>query len=106
MILLDLKILINYTSCRYLGFRKTLQLNRRKIVELIDLHKNNTLSWDEFSAALKSTHKKKVGEPSHRKVMKSKPKEEDYFYANPHECLCEKPRCINLSHAENVSKNY
>ncbi|KAL1806304.1 hypothetical protein ACET3Z_029372 [Daucus carota] len=91
---------------RYLGFRKTLQLNRRKIVELIDLHKNNTLSWDEFSAALKSTHKKKVGEPSHRKVMRSKPKEEDYFYANPHECLCEKPRCNNLSHTENVSGDY
>lgn len=92
--------------CRYLGFKKTLQLDRRKIVELIDLHKNNTLSWDEFSAALKSTHERKVGEPSHRRVMKNKPKEEEYFYANPHECLCGKSTCINLSHAGNITANY
>ncbi|KAL8104620.1 hypothetical protein AgCh_028733 [Apium graveolens] len=91
---------------RYHGFKKTLQLNRRKIVELIDLHKNKTLSWDEFSAALKSTHERKVGEPSIRKVKKNKPKEEEYFYANPHECLCGKSMCINLSHTGNRTVNY
>ncbi|KAD2393653.1 hypothetical protein E3N88_40630 [Mikania micrantha] len=40
---------------RYLGFKKTIQLNRRKLVELIDLHQNGTLSWDEFSNAKMKT---------------------------------------------------
>ncbi|GFQ02572.1 uncharacterized protein at1g04910 [Phtheirospermum japonicum] len=73
---------------RYLGFKKTFQLDRRKLVELLDLHQNGTLSSDGFSAAVRLAHEKRMGQPSRRKVIANKPKEEDYFYSNPHECLC------------------
>ncbi|KVI05545.1 Calcium-binding EF-hand [Cynara cardunculus var. scolymus] len=77
----------------YLGFKKTIQLNRRQLVELIDLHHNGTLSWDEFSDAVKSSHKKRMGQPNHRIIIAEKPKEEDYFYANPQECFCGVANC-------------
>ncbi|KAL3631193.1 Rhamnogalacturonan I rhamnosyltransferase 1 [Castilleja foliolosa] len=75
---------------RYLGFKKTFQLDRRKLVELLDLHQNGTLSRDEFSGAVRLAHEKRMGQPSLRMAIANKPKEEDYFYSNPHECLCEK----------------
>ncbi|KAK1362055.1 O-fucosyltransferase family protein [Heracleum sosnowskyi] len=78
---------------RYLGFRKTVQLDRRKLVELIDLHLNGTLSWEEFSVSLRSTHAKRMGQPTRRRVEVDKPKEEDYFYANPYECFCDGTSC-------------
>ncbi|KAL8218771.1 hypothetical protein R6Q57_022144 [Mikania cordata] len=74
---------------RYLGFKKTIQLNRKKLVELIDLHENGTLSWYEFSKAVRLSHKERMGQPKHRAIITEKPKEEDYFYANPEECFCE-----------------
>lgn len=74
---------------RYLGFKPTIQLDRRKLVVLLDLHQNGTISWNEFSAAVRLAHEGRKGLPAHRKVIPDKPKEEDYFYANPHECLCE-----------------
>ena len=74
--------------CRYLGFKKTFQLDRRRLVELVDLHHNQTLSWDEFSAAVRLAHETKMGQSSQRRVIADKPKEEEYFYANPEECLC------------------
>ncbi|KAJ0674263.1 putative GDP-fucose protein O-fucosyltransferase [Helianthus annuus] len=80
---------------RYLGFKKTIQLNRRKLVELIDLHQNGTLSWNEFSNAVKSSHEDRIGQPKHRTIITEKPKEEDYFYANPEECFCETSNCTN-----------
>ncbi|XP_072977420.1 rhamnogalacturonan I rhamnosyltransferase 1-like isoform X1 [Typha angustifolia] len=81
---------------RYLGFRKSILLDRKKLVELLDLHKNNTLSWDEFASLVQKVHDRSIGQPACRRVMASKPKEEDYFYANPYECLvnvtgCNKP---------------
>ncbi|XP_042024081.1 rhamnogalacturonan I rhamnosyltransferase 1-like isoform X3 [Salvia splendens] len=82
---------------RYLGFKKTFQLDRRRLVELVDLHHNQTLSWDEFSAAVRLAHETKMGQPSQRRVIADKPKEEEYFYANPEECLCEDTRCADLS---------
>jgi hypothetical protein len=72
---------------RYLGFKKTLLLDRKLIVALIDQYKNGTLSWADFSSAVKASHSGRMGEPSRRQVISDKPKEEDYFYANPHECL-------------------
>ncbi|OVA03899.1 GDP-fucose protein O-fucosyltransferase [Macleaya cordata] len=72
---------------RYLGFRKTISLDRRELVELLDLHQNNTLSWDEFSNAVRHVHEHRIGQPAMRKVIPERPKEEDYFYANPQECL-------------------
>ncbi|XP_058086930.1 rhamnogalacturonan I rhamnosyltransferase 1-like [Magnolia sinica] len=83
---------------RYLGFGKTILLDRRKVVELIDLHQNNMLSWDEFAFAVQEAHKNRTGQPSHRRVITDRPKEEDYFYANPHECLCEPTECLVRSH--------
>lgn len=79
------------TSCscerRYLGFRKTVLLDRRRIVELVDEYRNGTLSWTDFSSAVMASHTSRMGEPSRRQTVPDRPKEEDYFYANPHECL-------------------
>lgn len=58
-------------------------------MELIDLHQNGTISWNEFSNAVKSSHEERMGQPNHRVMIAEKPKEEDYFYANPEECFCE-----------------
>lgn len=57
-------------------------------MELLDLHENKTLSWDQFAVSVKEAHEgRRMGEATHRKVISDKPKEEDYFYANPHECI-------------------
>ncbi|VFQ66669.1 unnamed protein product [Cuscuta campestris] len=90
---------------RYLGFKKTIQLDRRSLVQLLDLHQNGTLSWDRFSDAVRKAHEGRIGQPAHRKVVADKPKEEDYFYSNPYECLCKSPRCDDdsLRHNDNNS---
>ncbi|KAF8704863.1 hypothetical protein HU200_031102 [Digitaria exilis] len=72
---------------RYMGFRKTIVLDRKKLVELLDLFQGGALSWDEFSDAVKEAHKNRMGQPTDRKIIPGQPKEEDYFYANPQECL-------------------
>jgi hypothetical protein len=72
---------------RYLGFKKTILLDRKILVELIDQYKNGTLTWDEFSALVKATHADRMGNPSRRSEVPGKPKEEDYFWTNPQECL-------------------
>ncbi|KAG0470142.1 hypothetical protein HPP92_016842 [Vanilla planifolia] len=82
---------------RYLGFRKSIILNRRKLVELLDLHARKMLSWAEFASTVQELHKERVGQPVCRKVMVGKPKEEDYFYANPYECLINSTECIGAS---------
>ncbi|CAI0391031.1 unnamed protein product [Linum tenue] len=74
---------------RYLGFRKTILLDRRRLVELLNLHQNGTLPWNEFTVAVREAHEKRMGQPIRRRVIPDKPKEEDYFYSNPVECLCE-----------------
>ncbi|XP_038722274.1 rhamnogalacturonan I rhamnosyltransferase 1-like isoform X2 [Tripterygium wilfordii] len=82
---------------RYLGFKKTVLLDRKRLVELLDLHQNGTFSWNEFAVAVRLAHEKRMGQPNGRKVVAEKPKEEDYFYANPGECLCEGRNCDDLS---------
>ncbi|KAB5538501.1 hypothetical protein DKX38_016034 [Salix brachista] len=72
---------------RYRGFKKTILLDRKRLVELLDLHQNGTLSWNEFAVAVRSAHEKRMGQPTRRRVIADKPKEEDYFYANHQECL-------------------
>ncbi|GKV22378.1 hypothetical protein SLEP1_g32258 [Rubroshorea leprosula] len=89
---------------RYLGFRKSILLDRRKLVPLLDLHQNGTLTWNEFEVAVRQAHEKRMGQPSHRTVVSDKPKEEDYFYANPEECLCEGTSCDDLQGPRNSSK--
>lgn len=68
-------------------------LDRRKLVKLVDLHKNKTLSWEAFVSAVRQAHEGRFGQPTCRKVVIDKPKEEDYFYANPHECLVNVTDC-------------
>lgn len=79
-------VIIMYTF-RYLGFRKTILLDRKLLVDLIDQYNNGTLSWDEFSSSVKETHANRMGNPVRRVMIPDKPKEEDYFYANPEECF-------------------
>ncbi|MCD7460729.1 Rhamnogalacturonan I rhamnosyltransferase 1 [Datura stramonium] len=86
---------------RYLGFKKTIQLDRKGLVELLDLHQNGTLTWNEFTAAVRQSHEGRMGQPARRRVIADKPKEEDYFYANPQECLCEGKTCNDLFGPDN-----
>ncbi|KAJ4747565.1 O-fucosyltransferase family protein [Rhynchospora pubera] len=72
---------------RYLGYRKTILLDRKLIVELVDQYTNGTFGWDEFSSSIKAAHVSRMGSPSRRLVIPDRPKEEDYFYSNPYECL-------------------
>ncbi|KAG4173058.1 hypothetical protein ERO13_A11G034300v2 [Gossypium hirsutum] len=72
---------------RYLGFKQTILLDRRLLVDLIDQYNNGSLSWIQFSDTVKETHERRRGQPSKRLVIPDRPKEEDYFYANPEECL-------------------
>jgi hypothetical protein len=60
------------------------------------MHQNRTLAWNEFVVAVRSAHEKRMGQPRRRRVTVDKPKEEDYFYANPHECLCGGTTCDDL----------
>lgn len=80
---------LSYVWCffRFLGFKKTILLDRRLLVDLIDRYNNGLLSWDEFSHAVKETHADRMGGPTKRLLIPDRPKEEDYFYANPEECL-------------------
>lgn len=72
---------------RYLGFKETILLNRKLLVDLIDQYNNGILNWDQFSSSVKESHTHRMGNPSKRLVIHDKPKEEDYFYSNPEECL-------------------
>ncbi|KAK3012730.1 hypothetical protein RJ639_009563 [Escallonia herrerae] len=69
------------------GHRRTILLDRRFLVELIDQYNNGSLTWDEFSTAVKEAHAGRMGNPTKRLMIPDRPKEEDYFYANPEECL-------------------
>ncbi|GAA0171952.1 hypothetical protein LIER_25873 [Lithospermum erythrorhizon] len=81
---------------RYLGFKKTIRLDRRGLVPLLNMYENKTIPWDEFSLAVQVMHEKRMGQPILRRVIADKPKEEDYFYANPQECLCDGAGCDDL----------
>lgn len=87
---------------RYLGFKKTIVIDRRRMVPLLDLYENETISWEQFAAAVKEIHETRIGQPTCRRVIADKPKEEDYFYANPHECLVNSAVCstdaVNSTH--------
>ena len=74
------------------------------MVELVDMHQNGTLSWIEFADAVRGVHERRIAQPTRRRVILDKPKEEDYFYANPHECLCEETSCDDLLGSHNSSQ--
>ncbi|KAM3703374.1 hypothetical protein ACB098_04G090100 [Castanea mollissima] len=82
---------------RFLGFKKTILLDRRLLVSLIDQYNSGSLSWDEFSSAVKDSHAERMGNPVKRLVIPDRPKEEDYFYANPQECLQPLDESLSLS---------
>ncbi|XP_071733189.1 rhamnogalacturonan I rhamnosyltransferase 1-like [Rutidosis leptorrhynchoides] len=81
---------------RYLGYKKTILLNRKLLVELIDKYTSGLLNWDEFSFSVKDAHGARMGSPKKRVVILDKPKEEDYFYSNPEECLQQQPSQTEL----------
>ncbi|GKV25173.1 hypothetical protein SLEP1_g34646 [Rubroshorea leprosula] len=72
---------------RFLGFKQTILLDRKFLVYLIDQYTSGSQSWNEFSSAVKERHANRKGQPMKRLVIPDRPKEEDYFYANPEECL-------------------
>lgn len=88
--------LFAFEILRFLGFRKSVLLDRRKLVKLLDLYNNRTISWDNFASSVQEAHKSRVVQPSCRQKLENKPKEEDYFYANPHECLANSSWCSEI----------
>ncbi|XP_010257916.1 PREDICTED: uncharacterized protein At1g04910-like [Nelumbo nucifera] len=72
---------------RFLGFKKTILLDRKLLVDLIDQYNDGLLDWNKFSFLVKEAHENRMGSPTRRVVIPDRPKEEDYFYANPQECL-------------------
>ncbi|RAL46784.1 hypothetical protein DM860_005063 [Cuscuta australis] len=72
---------------RYLGFRKTILLDRKVIIRLTDQYIAGNITWERFSSVMKKTHRNRTGKPGPRSVIPGKPKKEDNFYANPVECL-------------------
>ena len=80
-------VYLPFSVFRFMGFKKTVLLDRKLIVELVDRYTNGSLQWDEFSSLIKAAHAKRMGSASKRTVIPDRPKEEDYFYANPQECF-------------------
>ncbi|XP_059286445.1 rhamnogalacturonan I rhamnosyltransferase 1-like isoform X2 [Lycium ferocissimum] len=72
---------------RHLGFKKTILLDRKLLVDLIDQYNDGSFTWNEFSTAVKEAHAERMGNPTKRLVIPDRPKEEDYFYSNPWECF-------------------
>ncbi|CAN1794981.1 Rhamnogalacturonan I rhamnosyltransferase 1 [Linum perenne] len=72
---------------RFLGYRKTIALDRKAIVRLVDMYRNGEISWNEFSAEMKLAHSDRMGQPTKRVEIPGQPKDEDYFYTNPQECM-------------------
>ncbi|GMJ04588.1 RG-I rhamnosyltransferase 1 [Hibiscus trionum] len=72
---------------RYLGYKTTISLDRKLLFGLIDQYKNGTLMWDEFSLLVNKIHEDRRGKPARRTENPDHPRQEDYFYSNPYECL-------------------
>ena len=96
---MDLVFYLFYCSlllmlCGFLGFRKTILLDRKHLVGLFDQYNNGSLNWDDFSLVVNEVHAERMLEPTKRIAIPDRPKEEDYFYANPEECL-QQPHDLN-----------
>lgn len=76
-----------FNMFRFLGFKKTLLLDRKLLVNLIDKYNTRKLNWEKFSLLVKEAHASHWGTPIKRIVIPGKPKLEDYFWSNPQECL-------------------
>ncbi|KAK1553095.1 hypothetical protein Q3G72_028753 [Acer saccharum] len=51
---------------RYLGYKRSVILDRKVVVELIDAYKYGKISWDEFVRSVKETHEDRWGGPIKR----------------------------------------
>ncbi|OMO72164.1 GDP-fucose protein O-fucosyltransferase [Corchorus olitorius] len=72
---------------RYLGFKTTITLDRKLLFSLIDEYRNGSMNWDGFSVLVKKSHEERRGKPTKRIEIPDYPRQEDYFYSNPQECL-------------------
>ncbi|KAK4395800.1 Rhamnogalacturonan I rhamnosyltransferase 1, partial [Sesamum angolense] len=49
---------------RYLGYKKTILLDRKLLINFIDQYNSGSLTWDEFSAAVKDALAERMGHPT------------------------------------------
>lgn len=72
-------------------------MDRKLLVDLIDQYNDGALSWEEFSFSVKAAHINRLGSATDRIIIQDRPKEEDYFYVNPQECLQQSDDLLNIT---------
>ena len=65
--------------CSCLVLLRSILLDWRKLLELLDMHENKALSWDDFVKVVRLAHERTLGQPASRNVVPDKPEEEEFF---------------------------